>query len=182
MTNPAVAAVNCSGNHFFSKPNQPFINLIAGVGVQGDAHAGKTVKHRYLVNKDPTKPNIRQVHLIQAELFDELNSKGFVVNPGQLGENITTRGVDLLTLPTQTKLHIGPEAVIELTALRNPCHQIDKFQKGLLKAVSPIDAEGNVIRKAGVMGIVLVGGVIRPNHPIMIDLPPEPHHPLEYVW
>lgn len=182
MINPSVVAVSCSANHTFSKPNQPFINLIEGVGVEGDVHAGKTVKHRYLVKKDSTKPNLRQIHLIQAELFDELNTKGFSVSPGQLGENITTRGVDLLSLPTRTKLHIGPEAVIELTALRNPCHQIDKFQKGLLKAVLHRDAEGNVIRKAGVMGIVLVGGEIRPSNPIMIDLPPEPHHQLVYIW
>ena len=125
---------------------------------------------------------MRQVHLIQAELFDEVKAKGFSVEPGQLGENITTRGVNLLALPTGTKLKIGSEAVVELKALRNPCFQIDDFQKGLLKAVIDKDEAGNVIRKAGVMGIVLVGGEIRPSDSILIDLPPEPHHPLEYVW
>jgi MOSC domain-containing protein YiiM len=179
---PVVMAVSCSAQHTFSKPNQPFINLIEGVGIEGDAHAGKRVKHRYLVNIDASKPNLRQVHLIQTELLDDLNANGFSVGPGQLGENITTRGFDLLALPTGTKLKIGAEAVIKLTALRNPCHQIDNFQKGMLKAVLDRDDDGNVIRKAGVMGIVLVGGEIRPNDPIMINLPPEPHHRLEYVW
>lgn len=179
---PIVTAVSCSARHTFSKPNQPSIKLIEGIGVEGDAHAGKRVKHRYLVNKDSTKPNLRQVHLMQAELFDELNANGFSVGPGQLGENITTREVDLLSLPTGTKLHIGAGAVIELTALRNPCFQIDKFQKGMLNAVLDRDKAGNVIRRAGVMGIVLVGGDIRSGDSIRIDLPPEPHHPLEYVW
>lgn len=182
MTKPTVIAVSCSIEHSFSKPNQPMINLIAGVGVEGDAHAGKKVKHRYLVGLDATKPNLRQVHLMQVELFDELTANGFLVGPGKLGENITTRGVDLLDLPTGTKLRIGTEAVIELTALRNPCVQIDNFQKGMLKAVLDKDEEGNLIRKAGVMGIVLVGGEIRPSDFIVIDLPSEPHHRLEYVW
>ena len=180
--NPIVIAVSCSPQHTFSKPNQPLIKLIEGKGVEGDVHAGKKVKHRYLVNIDSTKPNLRQVHLIQAELFDELNANGFSVGPGQLGENITTVGVDLLALPTATKLFIGPEAVVELTALRNPCFQIDNFQKGMLKAVLYRDEDGNIIRKAGVMGIVLAGGEIRPNNSITIILPPEPHQQLEYIW
>jgi MOSC domain-containing protein YiiM len=182
MIKPTIIAVSRSAQHTFSKPNQPVINLIAGIGVEGDAHAGKKVKHRYLVGLDATKPNIRQVHLMQAELFDEVNAKGFHVEPGQLGENITTRGVDLLALPTGTKLEIGSDVVVELTALRNPCVQIGNFQKGLLKAVIDKDEEGHVIHKAGVMGIVLVGGEIRPNDSIIIDLPAEPHHCLEYVW
>ena len=180
--NPIVIAVSRSAQHTFSKPNQAVIDLIKGFGVEGDAHAGKKVKHRYLVEKDPKKPNLRQVHLIQAELLDELNAKGFSVDPGQLGENITTRGVDLLALPTGTKMQMGGEAVIELTALRNPCFQIDNFQKGVLKAVLDRDEEGNLIRKTGVMGIVLAGGAIRPGDPIKIDLPAEPHQRLEYVW
>jgi MOSC domain-containing protein YiiM len=174
--------VSRSAQHTFSKPNQPTINLIEGFGVEGDAHAGKRVKHRFLVKKDPLRPNLRQVHLIDAELLDELNADGFSVGPGQLGENITTRGIDLLALPTGAKLQIGAEAEVELTALRNPCHQIDDFQKGMLNAVLDRDEEGNLIRKAGVMGVVLVGGEIRPGDAIMIDLPPEPYEPLEYVW
>lgn len=179
---PTIAAVSRSAQHTFSKANQPVINLIEGFGVEGDAHAGKRVKHRFLVEKDPMRPNLRQVHLIGAELLDELNASGFAVDPGQLGENITTRGIDLLALPTGAKLQIGVEAEIELTALRNPCHQIENFQEGLLKAVLDRDEEGNLIRKAGVMGIVLVGGEIRPRDTIIIALPSEPYQPLEYVW
>ena len=177
-----VIAVSCSARHTFSKPNQPSIKLKEGIGVDGDAHAGKKVKHRYLANKDPARPNILQVHLIQAELFDELKAIGFAVEPGQLGENITTRGVDLLALPTGTKLRVGQDAVIELTALRSPCVQIDRFQKGLLEAVVEKDENGNLIGRAGVMGIVLVGGEVRPNDSILIELPPEPHHRLVYTW
>lgn len=179
--NPIVTAVSRSSQHTFSKPNQAFINLIEGFGVEGDAHAGKTVKHRHLVNRDPTKPNLRQVHLIHAELLDTLNVDGFSVDPGQLGENITTRGIDLLGLPTGTKLKIGVEVVVEVTGLRNPCFQIDNFQKGMLKAVLDRDEEGNLIRKAGVMGVVLIGGEIRPGDAITIGLPPEPYRPLEYT-
>ena len=182
MNDTIVIAVSCSAQHTFSKQYQSSIRLIAGIGVEGDAHAGKMVKHRYLARKDPTKPNLRQVHLIQAELLDELNARGFSVGSGELGENITTRGVDLLALPTGTKLTIGSEAVIELTALRNPCHQIDDFQEGMLEALLDTDEGGNVIRKAGVMGIVLEGGEIRPGNSIQIELPPEPHKALEYVW
>ena len=180
--NPIVVAVSCSANHTFSKPSQPFIKLIEGIGVEGDAHSGTSVKHRYLVNKNPENTNLRQVHLIQSELFDEVRAKGFSVDSGQLGENITTRGVDLLALPTGTKLRIGAEAVIELTALRNPCNQIDDYQKGLLNAVVDRGEEGNIIRKAGVMGIVLMGGTIRPRDSIIFDIPAEPHHQLEYIW
>ena len=179
--NPIVIAVSRSSSHTFSKPNQAFINLIEGFGVEGDAHGGKTVKHRYLVKSDPTKPNLRQVHLIQAELLDWLNAEGFSVDPGQLGENITTQGIDLLGLPTGTKLKIGVEAVVEVTGLRNPCHQIDDFQKGMLNAVLDQDEEGNLIRKAGVMGVVRVGGKVCPGDAITIDLPPEPHRQLEYT-
>ena len=180
--NPVVIAVSCSGTHSFSKSNQAMIKLIEGIGVEGDAHAGKTVKHRVLVKKDATRPNIRQVHLIHAELLDELNQKGFSVNPGQLGENITTRGIDLLVLPTGTVLRIGAEVVVEITALRNPCLQIDDFQEGLLKAVLYKDEDGNLIRKTGVMGVVLTGGEVHSGDAIIIQLPPEPHLRLEYIW
>jgi len=178
---PFAIAVSCSAKHTFSKPNQKFIKLIKGLGVEGDAHAGKLVKHRYLVKCDPERPNIRQVHLMHGELLDRLNAEGFSVDPGQMGENITTQGVDLLSLPTGTRLEIGAKAVVEITGLRNPCHQIDKFQKGMLKAVLYKDAEGKLIREAGVMGIVLVGGEIHPGDPIVIDLPPKPHQPLVYT-
>ena len=179
---PVVIAVSQSDTHSFSKTNQTVIQLIAGIGVEGDAHAGKTVKHRYLVKKDANRPNIRQVHLIHAELLDELAKKGFTVLPGELGENITTRGVDLLGLPTGTILKIGPTAVVQVTALRSPCKQIDEFQKGLLKEVLYKDTDGNLVRETGVMGIILTGGSVQPGDTIFVELPPKPHRKLEYVW
>jgi len=177
-----VLAVSSSKTHSFSKQNHDYINLIKGIGVEGDAHAGKTIKHLYLVEKDPERANIRQVHLIQSELFGDLLNRGFSVEPGQLGENITTLGIDLLSLPKGTKLYIGDSAIIELTALRNPCIQIDNFQKGLLQAVVSRDEHGNIVRKAGVMGIVSTGGMIKPNDVIKIMLPDKPHLVLEYIW
>ena len=179
--NSFVKAVSRSAQHTFSKENQPSIKLIEGIGVEGDAHSGEKVKHRYLVKLNPDKPNLRQVHLIHAELLDMLVANGFSVAPGQLGENITTRGVDLLSLPTGTELKIGSTAVVELTGLRNPCYQIDDFQKGMLKAVLDKDEQGSIIRKAGVMGIVVSGGVIHPDDAIVVTLPPKPHQRLEYT-
>jgi len=177
-----VTAVSLSGQHTFVKANRSSINLITGIGVEGDAHAGETVKHRYLVGKNPNKPNLRQVHLIQAEFLDELNNNGFSVDPGQLGENITTRGIDLPSLPRQTQLCIGNDAIVELTALRNPCYQIDEFQKGLLKQTIHKDDKGNPSLKGGVMSVVLVGGIILPGDSIVVNLPPKPFDNLEYVW
>lgn len=178
---PVVTAVACSPVHGFSKPLCGEIRLLAGLGVDGDAHMGLTVKHRSRVKADPTQPNLRQVHLIHAELHEELAAAGFRVAAGDMGENVTTRGIDLLALPTGARLRLGAEAVVEVTGLRNPCAQIDGFQQGLLKAVLGRDEAGNLVRKAGVMGIVLVGGTIRPGDPIAVDLPPEPHRPLERV-
>ncbi len=176
-----VIAVSRSAKHTFSKPNLDVINLIAGYGVEGDAHAGKYIKHRFLVKKDPKRPNDRQIHLIHIELFENLKSKGFSVQPGELGENITTKGVDLLSLPTNTKLYIGSEVVVELTGLRNPCVQIDQFHKGLLKEVLYKDNEGNLVRETGVMGIILTGGEVRLGDSIRISLPPTPFRPLVYT-
>lgn len=176
-----VTAVGLCPTHSFSKPVVGTIRLLAGLGVEGDAHMGVTVKHRSRVRVDPTQPNLRQVHLIQSELHDELAAAGFTVVPGDLGENVTTRGVDLLGLPTGAKLRLGPDAVVEITGLRNPCSQIDGFQQGLLKLVVGRDEAGNLVRKAGVMGIVLSGGTVRPGDPIAVELPPQPHRPLERV-
>lgn len=176
-----VTAVGLSPAHSFSKPVVDTIRLLAGLGVEGDAHLGVTVKHRSRVKVDPTQPNLRQVHLIQGELHDELAAAGFTVVPGDLGENVTTRGIDLLGLPTGAKLRLGAEAVVEITGLRNPCSQIDGFQQGLLKQVLGRDEAGNLVRKAGVMGVVLAGGTVRPGDPIGIELPPGPHRPLERV-
>lgn len=178
---PVVTAVACSPVHGFSKPLCGEIRLLAGLGVEGDAHMGVTVKHRSRVKADPTQPNLRQVHLVHAELHEELAAAGFRVAAGDMGENVTTRGIDLLALPTGARLRLGADAVVEVTGLRNPCAQIDGFQQGLLKAVLGRDEAGNLVRKAGVMGIVLVGGTIRPGDPIAIVLPPEPHRPLERV-
>ncbi|CAN7672119.1 MOSC domain-containing protein [Paenibacillus sp. LjRoot56] len=176
-----VLSTSRNATHSFSKQTFEGIRLLAGLGVEGDAHMGKTVKHRSRVAQNPNQPNLRQVHLIHSELFDELERSGFHVNPGQLGENITTRGIDLLGLPTGTKLTIGVDAVIEITGLRNPCAQIDHFQSGLLQAVLDHDENGNLVRKAGVMGIVLSGGEVRVGDEIRVILPVEPYRPLERV-
>ncbi|MFN2134798.1 MAG: MOSC domain-containing protein [Candidatus Promineifilaceae bacterium] len=176
-----VTAVSRCSSYNFSKPGHLEITLIPGFGVEGDVHAGKTVKHRSRLRQDPTQPNLRQVHLIHAELIDELQAQGFSVAPGDMGENVTTCGVDLLGLPAGTKLHLGADAVVEITGLRNPCAQLDEFEKGLLAAVLDRDEEGRLLRKAGVMGIVLVGGDVRPGDAIGIELPPQPHVPLEPV-
>jgi MOSC domain-containing protein YiiM len=176
-----VTAVSSNATHGFSKPNRESIRLLAGLGVEGDAHLGRTVKHRSRVAKDPSQPNLRQVHLIHAELHDELQAAGFSVRAGQMGENVTTRGIDLLALPTGARLLIGESALVEITGLRNPCVQIDRFQKGLMKAVLDRDEEGNLIRKSGIMGIVLEGGEVRPGDAIRMEMPPEPHRPLKCV-
>jgi MOSC domain-containing protein YiiM len=176
-----VIAVSRSAAHNFTKPIQASIRLLASLGVEGDAHLGKTVQHRSRVAADPNQPNLRQVHLIQAELHDELKAAGFTVTAGDMGENITTRGIDLLGLPRGTKLSLGNEAIIEVTGLRNPCVQLDQFQPGLMAAVLDRDNQGNLIRKAGIMGIVLVSGEVRPGDRIQVDLPPTPHQPLDRV-
>jgi MOSC domain-containing protein YiiM len=154
---------------------------LAGLGVDGDAHSGETVKHRSRVARDPSQPNLRQVHLIHAELHTELNTAGFAVAAGQMGENITTRGVDLLALPGGARLRLGQAALIEVTGLRNPCYQLDDFQQGLMRAVLDRDDQGRLVRKAGIMAVVLHGGEVRPGDPIDIELPPLPHRPLEPV-
>ncbi|MFJ9341931.1 MOSC domain-containing protein [Streptomyces sp. NPDC101733] len=182
MNNTAqVAAVSSNAVYSFTKPNRDSITLLAGLGVEGDVHAGVTVKHRSRVAADPTQPNLRQVHLIHRELFDEVAAAGFHVAPGQLGENVTTEGIDLLALPTGTLLRLGEEAVVEITGLRNPCPQINAFQDGLLKQVVGRDEEGRVVRKAGIMGVVHRGGAIRPGDTITVTLPELPHVPLERV-
>ncbi|MFN8679224.1 MAG: MOSC domain-containing protein [Thermomicrobiales bacterium] len=173
-----VTAVSRSGTHTMSKPNNGRITLLAGLGVEGDAHLGTCVKHRSRVARDPSQPNLRQVHLMHAELHDELRENGFDITPGQMGENITTRGVDLLGLPVGAKLRLGADAVVEITGLRNPCSQLDGLQQGLMAATLDRDAEGNLIRKAGIMGIVLAGGDVRPGDRILVELPPPPHQPL----
>lgn len=174
-------AVSRSAEHAFSKPNCPSITLVAGLGVAGDAHAGITVKHRSRVKIDPTRPNLRQVHLIHGELLNELAQVGFDVHPGALGENITTCGLDLLSLPRNTLLHVGPNAVIQITGLRNPCRQLDDFRQGLMRAVLEYGPSGELIRKCGVMGVVIADGEVKADDSIRVSLPEAPHQPLEPV-
>jgi MOSC domain-containing protein YiiM len=179
--NAAVAAVARSGKHTLVKFNEDSIRLLPGLGVDGDAHQGATVKHRSRVARDPTQPNLRQVHLIHAELHEELHAAGFAVSAGQMGENITTQGIDLLGLPAGARLRLGNAAVVEVTGLRNPCAQLDRIQPGLMAATLGRDEHGNLVRKAGIMGVVISGGEVRPGDPIRVELPPRPHRPLAPV-
>jgi MOSC domain-containing protein YiiM len=177
----SVAAVSLRAGHHFSKTPSLGIRLLTGLGVDGDGHMGATVRHRLDVRKTPTLPNLRQVHLIHTELFDELRARGFVVRPGDLGENVTTSGIDLLSLPVNTRLHLGESAVVEVTGLRAPCVQIEKFQKGLMAATLDKDADGNLVCKAGIMSIVVSDGDVRPGDPVRVEWPAEPHRPLQPV-
>jgi MOSC domain-containing protein YiiM len=176
-----VEAVHRSESHTLKKYEQQSIRLLTGLGVEGDAHMGVTVKHRSRVAVEPNQPNLRQIHLIHAELHDELCVKGFTVRAGEMGENITTRGIELLSLPVGTRLNIGAKAVIEITGLRNPCTQLNSIQEGLMAAVLDKDSQGNLIRKAGVMGVVLVGGEVQPSDLIRVKLPPKPYRALDRV-
>ncbi len=178
VTGGVVTAVCRSPTHSMAKAVEEEIELLAGLGVVGDAHQGETVKHRSRVARDPTQPNLRQVHLIHAELFDALRAQGFDLAFGRVGENIVTRGIDLLGLAKGSLLRLGEAAEVRITGLRNPCAQLDGVQKGLMAATLDRDAEGNLVRKAGVMGIVVSGGKIRAGDPIQVILPPEPHEPL----
>ena len=176
-----VVSLSRSARHGFSKDAAPTLTLVAGHGVEGDAHAGTTVKHRSRVARDPSQPNLRQVHLIHSELLQELQASGFPITPGMLGENVTTSGIDLLALPTGTTLQLGDTAVVEITGLRNPCSQIEDFHEGLLSAVVEKDAAGHAHRKTGVMSIVRVGGVVRTGDVVRVQLPAPPYRPLEVV-
>jgi MOSC domain-containing protein YiiM len=176
-----IEQVCSSPQHTLGKPVQGSIRLVAGLGVEGDAHFGVTVKHRSRVRRDPSQPNLRQVHLIAAELHDELAAKGIPVGPGAMGENITTRGIDLLNLPVDTLLHIGPDAEVMVTGLRNPCVQLDSIHRGLMAATLARGNDGELVRKAGVMGVVVRGGVARAGDPIVAQLPPPPHRRLDRV-
>lgn len=170
-----VFAVHRSATHTLQKSSETAVVLQKDLGVIGDAHAGVTVKHRSRVAVDPTQPNLRQVHLIHAELFDELALQGFHLRPGLIGENVTTRGIDLLGLPHGSLLRLGSEAVVEVTGLRNPCAQLDTIQPGLMRACLGYDAQGQPVRKAGIMGVVRASGVVRPGDAIAVTRPPPPH-------
>jgi len=181
MTPASVVSVSRDPEHRFSKEVVDDIVLIAGLGVEGDAHAGTTVQHRSRVARDPSQPNLRQVHLVHAELFDEVQDSGFEVAPGELGENVTTRGVDLLGLPRGAVLRLGPDAVVEVTGLRNPCVQIDGFEAGLMRELVTRDGTGQVVRKAGVMAVVLAGGRVAPDDEVVVELPDGEHEALQPV-
>ncbi|MBW9121029.1 MOSC domain-containing protein [Microbacterium trichothecenolyticum] len=184
MTEPLpghVVAVARDDAHRFSKPARESITLIAGVGVEGDAHAGATVQHLSRIKRDPSTPNLRQVHLIHAELFDDMADRGHAVTPGALGENITTAGIDLLGLSRGTRLELGEDAVIEITGLRNPCTQINGLSEGLMKELVHVDDTGATVRLAGVMSVVLTGGVVRPGDRIRVLPPAGRFEPLQPV-
>ena len=181
MTGGVVVAVSAKSTHGVDKPNRAVIRLIVGEGVEGDFHRGVTVKHRSRVARDPTQANVRQVHLIHAELHDELADRGFAVTPGLMGENVTTRGVDLLGLPTGAIVRLGRDAVVAITGLRNPCYQLDELQPGLMAACLDRDAEGQPVRKAGVMAVVLAGGEVRAGDAIVVEPPNGPRQPLKAV-
>ena len=181
FTIAAVESVHRSSSHTFTKTPAGRIRLLAGLGVEGDVHMGATVKHRSRVARDPAQPNLRQVHLIHAELIDQLRARGFPVYAGAMGENITTRGVDLLSLPTAARLRLGRAAVVEVTGLRNPCTQLDGFAAGLMAAVLDRDEQGALVRLAGVMAVVLAGGEVQAGDLIEVELPPAPHRRLEPV-
>jgi hypothetical protein len=176
-----VVAVSASPRHSFGKPNHDAIELLAGLGVRGDAHCGETVKHRSRVRQDPTQPNLRQVHLIQAELFAALAPQGFTVTPGSIGENVATRGLDLLGLPRDTLLSFPSGAVIRVTGLRNPCSQLDRYAQGLMSRLIERGDDGRLVRKAGIMAVVLHGGLVRPGDSIAVTRPAPPHVPLDKV-
>ena len=179
--NAVVTAVSRSAKHTLVKSNQDSIRLLPGLGVDADAHQGATVKHRSRVARDPTQPNLRQVHLIHAELHEELRAAGFAVTAGQMGENITTQGINLLGLPVGARLHLGGVAVVEVTGLRNPCAHLDRIQPGLMAATLGRDEHGDLFRKAGIMGVVISGGEVRPGDRIRVELPPQPHRALAPV-
>ncbi len=177
----SVIAVSRSATHSMGKPNQVSIRLEVGLGIAGDAHQGVTVQHLSRIARDPMQPNFRQVHLIHAELFDELSASGFKIEAGQMGENVTTRGIDLLALPAGARLRLGAKALVEVTGLRNPCLQLDGIAPGLMKATLARDASGALVRKAGIMAVVIAGGEIRPGDAIEVELPPVPHRALEPI-
>ncbi len=182
VSGPAtVAALSRSARHRFSKDGEPRLTFLAGLGVDGDCHAGETVQHLSRVRRDPGQPNLRQVHLIASELYDELVAAGFEVEAGQLGENVTTAGIDLLRLARGTRLRLGAEVVVEVTGLRNPCRQIERFRPGMLALVLGQTGSHEVVRRAGVMSVVLVGGVASRGDPIGVNLPEPPLAPLSPV-
>ena len=176
----SVVAVHLAPDHDFSKQTVSSIELLAGLGVRGDAHMGARVNHRSRVKVDPTQPNLRQIHLIASELLDEVNAKGYSVRPGDLGENITTSGIDLIGQPVGTTMRIG-DAVIALTGLRNPCAQIGVFADGLHGEMLGRDDDGKLVRKTGVMAVVLRSGLVTTGDEIHVAAPAGDPIPMEKI-
>jgi MOSC domain-containing protein YiiM len=173
VTEGSVVAVSIDGKHRFSKTPRLSVSLTKGHGIEGDAHYGPLVQHRCLARRAPTAANLRQVHLIPSELFDALRTRGFEVRPGNLGENITTLGLDLECLPLGTMLRLGASAIVRLTGLRTPCILIDRFEAGLKD-----ELRGGLLGprfRAGVMAIVSDGGEVSPGDLIRAVLPAPPH-------
>jgi MOSC domain-containing protein YiiM len=179
--NGTVEAVCANAKRGIAKPACLHIRLLAGLGVEGDVHLGEKIRHLHRMKRDPDQPNLRQVHLIHGELHNALRADGFAVSAGEMGENITTRGIDLLLLPAGAHLHIGATAVVEITGLRNPCEQLNGLMPGLMKAVGFMEIEGKSLPRTGVMGIVLADGIVLPQDVIRVQLPPEPHQMLTPV-
>lgn len=170
-----VHAVSLSDKHSIRKFNRSYINIIEGYGVEGDAHAGKKVKHRYIAKKDPDRPNYRQVHLISMEIYRELQQQGFNIDPGEMGENITCSGIDIMNLPKHTILKIGDEVELQVSGMREPCSLLNQIQGGLMKATLDKSGEGELIRKAGIMTVALKGGIVTPDDPIQLVYPEKPY-------
>jgi len=176
-----VLSVSRDDKHRFSKPTVSSIRLVAGIGVEGDSHAGATVQHRYEMKRNPSAPNLCQVHFMAAELFDDLVPTGYTVAPGELGENVTTEGINLMSLPLGTRLHLGAQAVVSITGMRSPCSLINGYQNGLMKQLIKTDAAGTVQRRGGIMGIVVTGGVVNPGDRVRVELPAGEQLPLGVV-
>lgn len=181
MNRAMVESVHRSESHDFTKATVEEVVLVAGVGIEGDAHAGATVQHVSRKKKDADRPNLRQVHLVSAELHEELVADGFDLDHGGFGENLVTRGIALGDLPVGTTLALGDDAIIVLTGLRDPCAQIDRHREGLRAAVAFDPGEGPKLFRDGAMAMVVRGGVVRTGDPIGVALPPEPHHPMRKV-
>ena len=133
------------------------------------------------VQRDAEQPNLRQVHLVASELFTEVADQGFSVGPGDIGENVTTAGLDLVRLPVGSIVRLGPDALVALTGLRNPCVQIDAFQEGLQGAMLGRDHDGSLLRKSGVMSVVVRGGVVSTGDTIEVRFPPGPAVRMEKI-
>ena len=155
----AVVGLSIDDGHHFSKRAVERVTMVAGVGIEGDVHAGPLVQHRSRVRVDPNQPNLRQVHLIDDAVFAVAASAGFEIDHGDLGENVTVSGLDVHGLAVGTMLRLGESAFVAVTGLRNPCGQINGLRPGLLDVLRRADG-GDIVRRAGIMGVVVRGGEV----------------------